>query len=150
LPSAQQTGDWWNTAKLNQVFEPSQIDALTGLQTQGNQFREAAAQIGGTPAATPRAPVTPTDAGWIAYDTARGLHGIPLLTANTMNAVARLAPGTAAKNSVLAEALTAKGVDKDSIAVAIGDLLARRVAGQNACTTLAPVFAGAGLGAVDR
>ena len=150
LPSAQQTGDRWNAAKLNQVFAPEQVDALTALQNQGNQFREAAARIGGTPAATPRASVTPTDAGWIAYDAARGLHGIPLLTANTMNAVTRLAPGTSAKNSVLAEALTSRGVDKDSIAAAIGDLLARRAAAQNTGMTLAPVFAGAGLGAVDR
>jgi len=97
-----------------------------------------------------RAPVTPTDAGWIAYDAARGLHGIPLLTANTMNAVAHLSPGTAAKNTALAEALTSRGVDKDSIAAAIGDLLARRVAAQNAGMTLAPVFAGVGLGALDR
>jgi len=67
-----------------------------------------------------------------------------------MNAVARLAPGTAAKNSALAEALTSKGVDKDSIAAAIGDLLARRVAAQNTGMTLVPVFAGVGLGALDR
>jgi len=57
---------------------------------------------------------------------------------------------TKAKNNALAEALTSRGVDKDSIAAAIGDLLARRVAGQNAGTTLAPIFAGVGLGAVDR
>jgi hypothetical protein len=74
----------------------------------------------------------------------------PAADCKHMKAVARLAPGTAAKNSALAEALTAKGVDKDSIAAAIGDLLTRRVAGQNAGMTLAPVFAGAGLGAVDR
>jgi hypothetical protein len=67
-----------------------------------------------------------------------------------LNAIGRLAPGTAAKNSALAEALTSRGVNKDSIAAAIGDLLARRVAGQNAGMTLTPVFAGAGLGAVDR
>jgi len=67
-----------------------------------------------------------------------------------MNAVARLAPGTAAKNTALAEALTSRGVDKDSIAAAIGDLLARRAAAQTADMTLAPVFTGVGLGAFDR
>jgi len=67
-----------------------------------------------------------------------------------MNAVARLSPGTAAKNTALAEALTSRGVDKDSIAAAIGDLLARRAAAQTASMTLAPVFTGVGLGASDR
>jgi len=56
--------------------------------------------------------------------------GFPLLTAKTLNAIGRLAPGTAAKNSALAEALTQAGIDKDSIGVAIGDLLARRVVAQ--------------------
>jgi hypothetical protein len=36
LPSAQQSGDRWSAAKLAQLFEPSQIDALTGLQAQGD------------------------------------------------------------------------------------------------------------------
>ena len=73
-----------------------------------------------------------------------------LLTANTLNAIGRLASGTAAKKSALAEALAAQGVDKDLIGAAIGDLLARRAAGQNAGTTLAPVFTGVVLGALDR
>ena len=85
-----------------------------------------------------------------AYDAARGLPGVPLLTANTLNAIGWLAPGTAAKNSALAEALTRAGIDKDSIGVAIGDLLARRVVAQNVGMTLAPVFAGVVLGALDR
>jgi hypothetical protein len=49
--------------------------------------------------------------------------GFPLLTAKTLNAIGRLAPGTAAKNSALAEALTQAGIDKDSIGAAIGDCL---------------------------
>jgi hypothetical protein len=60
-------------------------------------------------------------------------------------------PGkAAARNDALTRALTATGGEKDSIAAALGDLLARRAAAQNAGMTLAPVFAGAGLGAIDR
>ena len=100
--------------------------------------------------AAPRPPVTPTDAGWVAYDAARGPHGLPLLTANTLNAVGRMMPGTAAKNEALAQALTSKGIDKDPIAAAIGDLLSRRAAWQVTGAWFAPVFAGTGLGAFDR
>jgi hypothetical protein len=86
----------------------------------------------------------------MAYDAARGLHGLPLLTANTLNAIGRLAPGTASKNSALAEALTSTGVDKDSIAAAIGDLLARRATGRSVAANVAPIFAGVALGNFDR
>jgi hypothetical protein len=150
LPNDAQTGDRWNAENLGQVYPQDAMQQLLALKDQGNQFRSAAAQIGAQPLAPTRAPVTPTDAGWIAYDAARGLHGVPLLTANTLNAIGRLAPGTAAKNSALAKALTSTGAEKDSIGAAIGNLLARRVAGQNAGMTLAPVFSGAGLGAFDR
>jgi hypothetical protein len=150
LPNEAQTGDNWNGQKLAQIYSPEQVGALTDLRNQGNQFRDVAGQIGAQPVAAPRPPLTPTDAGWIAYDAARGPHGLPLLAANTLNAIGRMMPGTTAKNSALAEALASKGIDKDSIAAAIGDLLSRRAAGQNAGTTFAPIFAGLGLGAFDR
>ena len=66
------------------------------------------------------------------------------------NAIGQLAPGTAAKNSALAEALTAQGAAKDSIGTKIGDLLARRAFGRVAGANIAPVFAGAALGNLDR
>ena len=98
-----------------------------------------------------RAPVTPTAAGWIAYDAAwGGAEWNPIADRKHDERRRPSSTCTKAKNNALAEALTSRGVDKDSIAAAIGDLLARRVAGQNAGTTLASVFAGAGVGVVDR
>ena len=149
LPNDAQTGANWNGQKLAQIYSPEQIDALTNLKTQGNQFQTASSTIGGVPAKN--APgVTPSDLGWLGYDAARGPHGLPLLVSNAFNMAGKLVPGAAGKNEALTRALTAQGGAKDSVGATIADLLARRVAGQNAGTTLAPVFAGVGLGAVNR
>jgi hypothetical protein len=86
----------------------------------------------------------------LAYDAAKGAHGLPLLAAMALKIAGRIIPGTPAKNSALAEALTAQGAVKDSIGAAIGDLLARRAAGRAAGANIAPVFAGVGLGNFGR
>jgi hypothetical protein len=149
LPSAQQTGDRWSAAKLGQLFDPSQIDALTALQAQGNQFRGAADAIGGGGAPKATASVSPLDAVLMAHDATSGPVGWARLALKSGQD--RMQPGSAgARDDALARALTAQGGDKDSIAATLGDLLAKRVAAQNAGMTLAPVFAGTGLGAFDH
>jgi hypothetical protein len=131
LPNDTQTGDRWNAEKLGQVYPQDAMQQLLALKDQGNQFQTASNTIGGVP--VKNAPgVTPSDLGWLGYDAARGPHGLPLLVSNVFNMAGKLVSGTAAKNSALAEALTSTGAEKDSIGAAIGDLLARRVAGQNA------------------
>jgi hypothetical protein len=149
LPNDAQTGANWNGQKLAQIYSPEQIDALTNLKTQGNQFQTASNTIGGVPVKnTPG--VTPSDLGWLGYDAARGPHGLPLLVSNAFNMAGKLVPGTAAKNEALAKALAVQGAEGDSVAQTIAGLLARRAAGGAAGTTLAPIFAGVGLGAFDR
>jgi hypothetical protein len=99
----------------------------------------------------PQAPTSfnPLDAVLMAHDATSGPIGWARLALKSGQD--RMQPGkAAARNDALAQALTAQGDAKDSIGAALGELLARRAAAQNAGMTLAPIFTGAGLGAVDR
>jgi hypothetical protein len=149
LPNEAQSSDRWNAEKLGQVYPQDAMQQLLALKNQGNQFRSAAAQIG---AQISRGTARAGHANrcWMAYDAAKRAHGLPLLAANALKIAGRMIPGTAAKNSALAEALTAQGPARDSIGAAIGDLLARRAAGRVAGANIAPIFAGAALGNFDR
>lgn len=135
LPNARQTGDQWNAAKLGQVFEPSQVDALTTLQNQGNQFRTAADAIGNPATAGQAGGIDKREfanAGIDAALAASGAHwGVLPAVYHGLRAVAPAlgSIGAPARNSALATALTSTGGAKDSIGNAIGELLARRAAG---------------------